>query len=135
MKKSLFELMVSLYLLFFVLLLLLLPIYYADAANFSFFVYASRVGATVLSYGGGILLFLLMALAVVKAVLAFLFEKQVERGEQVGFALYSVWIVLGLGFAMVCFSASCMIAFGLGLGLALSGLIAFFLDYKLYGQD
>jgi len=134
-KKSFFELIVSVYLLLYVLSLLSAPIYYADGANFSYFAYAGRSGPTVLSYGGGILLFLLLSLAIVKALLAFLYEKQEEKGEKIGFALYSVWVVLSLGLSMVCFAGNSMIAFGVSLGLSLSGLLAFFLDYKLFGQD
>jgi hypothetical protein len=36
---------------------------------------------------------------------------------------------------MATFAKESMIAFGLGLGLAFLGLLAFFLDFRLYGQD
>jgi len=135
MKKKYFEIILSLFLLAFVLALLFSPIYYVDERNCAFFPYCLKAGATVLSYGGGILLFLLAALAILKIVFAFRFDLADEKNEQCNFALYSLWIVLGLGYSMICFAAQSLIAFALGVALALSGLLAFFLDYHFYGQD
>jgi hypothetical protein len=135
MKKPVYETLVASLLLAFVVLLLLLPIYYHDETSSNYFVYCAAAGATVLSYGGGILLFLLFALGVVKILFAFLFKKTPEKEEQLNFLLYSIWIVLGLGYALVSFAGTSMIAFGLGLGLSFLGLLTFFLDYHFYGQD
>jgi hypothetical protein len=135
MKKKVFELLVSIFLLAFIVALLLSPIYAVDEGNASFFAYCAEKGASVLSYGGGILLALLALLAVLKIVFAFRYENADEKNEQLNFVLYSAWIVLGLGYAMVTFASQSLIAFGLGIGLALSGLLAFFLDYHFYGQD
>lgn len=135
MKKKYFELLISFLLLSFVLLLVFLPIYYVNDVSVSFFLYCEKAGADILSYGGGILLSLLAILSIVKAIYAFRYGGDSEKNEQVNFALYSIWIVLGLGYAMVCFAKESLIAFGLGLGLSLLGLLIFFLDFHFYGQD
>jgi|LAHS01.1.fsa_nt_gb hypothetical protein len=135
MKKKYFEILLSLFLLAFVSALLFTPIYYFGEGNYAFFPYCLKAGASVLSYGGGILLFLLITLAILKIVFAFRFELSEEKNEQYNFALYSIWIILGLGYSMVCFASQSLIAFTLGIALALSGLLAFFLDYHFYGQD
>jgi len=135
MKKKYFGLLISLLLLSCVLLLAFLPIYSIEEASVSFFLYCAKAGADVLSYGGGILLALLAILSVVKAIYAFRYGGDTEKNEQVNFALYSIWIVLGLGYTMACFAKGSMIAFGLGLGLSLLGLLTFFLDFHFYGQD
>jgi hypothetical protein len=74
-------------------------------------------------------------LAVLKIVFAFRYENADEKNEQLNFVLYSAWIVLGLGYAMVTFAESKPDRLRSGIGLALSGLLAFFLDYHFYGQD
>lgn len=135
MKKPVYEVLSASYLLAFTLVMLIAPVYYYEPGNVNYFRYCSLAGATLLSYGGGILLFLLFALGVVKIVFAFLFKDKADKEEQYQFAVYSVWIILSLGLTMVSFQSASMIAFILALVLALSGLGAFFLDYHLYGQD
>lgn len=135
MGKKAYEILSSLVLLGALLTLMFLKIYYFAPDNFSYFEYASKAGPTVMAVGGGIFFFLLLGIALVKIVLAFLVDPDSEKGEQIGFALYSAWIVFGLALSMVCFAGESLIAFGLDLGLSLLGLVAFFLDHHFYGLD
>jgi len=135
MKKSVYEVLSASFLIGFCLVLFFAPIYFFGAGNYAYFPYCIQAGATLLSLGGGIFLFLFLLLGAGKIVLTFLMKGNDEKQEQFQFAIYSIWIILGLGYSMICFQSQSLIAFGLGIGLAFAGLLSFFLDYHLYGQD
>ena len=135
MKKKNFELLFSLLFFLEVAGALFLPIYSAAEATHPFFSYVALEGADLLSLGAGIVLFLLLAASLFKAVFALRHGQEDEKSEQVHFVLYCLWIILGLGYAVITFIGGSLFAFGYAIGLSLSGLLAFFLDFHFYGQD